>query len=129
MLLVIMLNRSRFVYSVLHSLLSLFAFSLDHLTTTYAVSSRTARPNRSSLYHLTVFVFLVVTAAHTYPHPHSIKWCVTFSTNLFFCLQQRMEDLRAENIRLTHQLEASITEARRQAESQREKAVAKVGFH
>ena len=42
----------------------LFAFSLDHLTTTYAVSSRTARPNRSSLYHLTVFVFLVVTAAH-----------------------------------------------------------------
>ena len=64
MLLVIMLNRSRFVYSVLHSLLSLFAFSLDHLTTTYAVSSRTARPNRSSLYHLTVFVFLVVTAAH-----------------------------------------------------------------
>ena len=56
MLLVIMLNRSRFVYSVLHSLLSLFAFSLDHLTTTYAVSSRTARPNRSSLYHLTVFV-------------------------------------------------------------------------
>ena len=65
MLLVIMLNRSRFVYSVLHSLLSLFAFSLDHLTTTYVVSSRTARPNRFSLYHLTVFVFLVVTAAHT----------------------------------------------------------------
>ena len=64
MLLVIMLNRSRFVYSVLHSLLSLFAFSLDHLTTTYAVSSRTARPNRPSLYHLTVFVFLVVTATH-----------------------------------------------------------------
>ena len=65
MLLVITLNRSRFVYSVLHSLLSLFAFSLDHLTTTYAVSSRTARPNRSSLYHLAVFAFLVVTAAHT----------------------------------------------------------------
>ena len=64
MLLVIILNRSRFVYSVLHSLLSVFAFSLDHLTTAYAVSSRTARPNRSSLYHLTVFVFLVVTAAH-----------------------------------------------------------------
>ena len=55
MLLVIMLNCSRFVYSVLHSLLSLFAFSLDHLTTTYAVSSRTARPNRSSLYHFCIF--------------------------------------------------------------------------
>ena len=60
-----MLNRSRFVYSVLHTLLSLFAFSLDNLSTTYAVSSRTARPNRSSLCHLAVFVFFVVTAAHT----------------------------------------------------------------
>ena len=48
-LLVIMLNRSRFVYFVLHTLLSLLASSLDHLTTAYAVSSRTARPNRSSL--------------------------------------------------------------------------------
>ena len=71
MLLVIMLNRSRFVYSVLHTLLSLFAFNLDHLTTTYAVSSRTARPNRSSLYYLTVFVFLGVTAAHRYTVPSS----------------------------------------------------------
>ena len=49
MLLVIMLNRSRFVYSVLHMLLSLFAFSLDHLTTSYAFLLRTARPNRCSL--------------------------------------------------------------------------------
>ena len=48
-LLVIMLNRSRFVYFVLHTLLSLFASSLDHLTTSYAISSRTARPNHCSL--------------------------------------------------------------------------------
>ena len=48
-LLVIMLNRSRFVYSVLHTLLSLFASSLDHLTTSYAISSRTARPNHCNL--------------------------------------------------------------------------------
>ena len=32
-LLVIMLNRSRFVYSVFHTLLSLFVFNLDNLTT------------------------------------------------------------------------------------------------
>ena len=39
---------------------------------TYAVSSRTARPNRSSLCHLAVFVFLVVTAAHRRGgRPHS----------------------------------------------------------
>ena len=63
-MLLAMLKRSRFVHSVLHSF-SLFAFSLDHLTTTYAVLSRKTGPNRSSLYHLTVFVFLVVTAAHS----------------------------------------------------------------
>ena len=48
-LLVIILNRSRVVYFVLHTLLGLFASSLDHLTTSYAISSRTARPNHCSL--------------------------------------------------------------------------------
>ncbi|KAK3737261.1 hypothetical protein QZH41_019868, partial [Actinostola sp. cb2023] len=38
---------------------------------------------------------------------------------------QRLEDLRAENIRLTSQLESSLSEARRQAEMQRDKNVAK----
>ncbi|XP_031570587.1 outer dense fiber protein 2-like [Actinia tenebrosa] len=39
--------------------------------------------------------------------------------------QQRLEDLKAENIRLTSQLEMSLAEARRQAELQREKTIAK----
>ena len=30
---------------------SLFVFNLNHLTTTYDISSRTARPNRCSLCH------------------------------------------------------------------------------
>ena len=82
-----MLNRSRFVYFVLHTLLSLLASSLDHLTTAYAVSSRTARPNRSSLYRLTVFVFLVVTAAHTsafFQNPNRNRY---FSRKQVICKQ------------------------------------------
>ena len=46
---VIMLNHSRFVYSVLRALLSLFVFSLDHLTTGYVISLQTTKPNRCSL--------------------------------------------------------------------------------
>lgn len=41
-------------------------------------------------------------------------------------LQQRLEDLRAENLRLASQLESSLSEARRQADLQREKTTAKV---
>jgi len=40
--------------------------------------------------------------------------------------QQRQEDLRAENIRLNQQLESSVLEARRQVDSQKEKALVKV---
>ena len=43
-----------------------------------------------------------------------------------FVFQQRIEDLRAENMRLSQQLENSLSEARRQVESQKEKAQAKV---
>ncbi|KAJ7370112.1 spermatogenesis [Desmophyllum pertusum] len=39
--------------------------------------------------------------------------------------QQRHEDLRAENIRLNQQLESSVLEARRQVDSQKEKALVK----
>ncbi|CAH3021500.1 unnamed protein product [Porites evermanni] len=39
--------------------------------------------------------------------------------------QQRFEDLRAENIRLNQQLESSVLEARRQVDSQKEKALVK----
>ncbi|XP_020610397.1 outer dense fiber protein 2-like isoform X3 [Orbicella faveolata] len=39
--------------------------------------------------------------------------------------QQRQEDLRAENIRLNQQLESSVLEARRQVDSQKEKALVK----
>jgi len=40
-------------------------------------------------------------------------------------VQQRQEDLRAENIRLSQQLESSVLEARRQVDSQKEKALVK----
>lgn len=39
--------------------------------------------------------------------------------------QQRQEDLRAENIRLNQQLESSVLDARRQVDSQKEKALVK----
>lgn len=39
--------------------------------------------------------------------------------------QQRHEDLRAENIRLNQQLESSVLDARRQVDSQKEKALVK----
>lgn len=39
--------------------------------------------------------------------------------------QQRQEDLRAENIRLNQQVESSVLEARRQVDSQKEKALVK----
>ena len=45
-----------------------------------------------------------------------------------FIWKQRQEDLRAENIRLNQQLESSVLDARRQVDSQKEKALVKVGW-
>lgn len=47
-------------------------------------------------------------------------------TKFFVFYQQKFEDLRAENIRLNQQVESSVLEARRQVDSQKEKALVKV---
>lgn len=54
--------------------------------------------------------------------------CFSFlsSSNYFLFLQEKLDDKKEVVSKLTYQLESALADARRQAETQREKNIAKV---